>query len=252
MVTGNAQVAFVTGGSGGIGRAICATLAEAGLRVGVGYFEHRDRAHDLASALVARGFSAEPFPVDVTSEASVTATVAECADRLGGLTVLVNNAGGMSMRHALENMPMSLWEGTLALNLTGSFLCSRAALPFIRASGGGHVVNIASSSILTGGSGHSIHYAAAKAGLIGLTRGLAREWAPLGIRVNAVAPGAVLTEFHERVPPATDPASWSQVVPLGRTGTPKDVANVVAFLVTDPESFITGQVIHVSGGMVLG
>ena len=241
----------MTGGSGGIGQAICTELGLAGAAVAVGYFRNASGAEELAASLAAVT-RALPVQVDVTDEASVDHALGQTCGNLGRVNILINNAGGMSQRHAVSGMDLSLWDETLALNLTSVFLCTKAALPQLLQAGDASIVNIASSAIANGGSGGSVHYAAAKSGLIGWTRGLALELASAGVRVNAVAPAAIPTEFHQRVPPVKPIDRWTEDIPLGRTGLPTDVAEAVRFLVSPESGFITGQVLHVNGGVVLG
>ncbi len=242
---------LVTGGSGGIGSAICTILANRGARVAIGYHTGDSIAVELACLLSETGTEAMAVSIDVTDPSSVSVAFQKVIRAFGGLTSLVNAAGGMNDRHPIDGMSLALWDSAITLNLTGTFLCIREAIPHLRLCDKASIVNLTSSSVNNGGSGKSVHYVAAKAGIEGLTRGLARELAP-GIRVNAVAPGAIDTPFHDRVPPVSPLNTWPEKIPLGRVGKPQDVSEIVAFLVSEMSGFITGQVIHVSGGMVLG
>ena len=167
----------------------------------------------------------------------------------GRIDVLVNNAGGSPCRSPLTDLTRDAWDTTLLLNLTAPFLCCKAVLGHLDR--GAAIINMSSSSAFTGGSGGSVHYAAAKAGLIAFTKGLASEVAQRGIRVNAVAPGGIDTPFHSKVAPATPIEEWPQSIPLSRLGTPRDVADLVVFLATPSSSFITGQTFHVNGGLLM-
>ena len=244
-------VALVTGGSGDIGASISQRLARAGAAVVVAYHKNRDAAEALIASLKQRDLDALCVHIDVTNEESVADALDKIVRRLGRLDHLVNNAGGMRARMPVEQMDTALWEHAITLNLTGTFFCVRSAIPLLKLQNHSTIVNVGSSAASTGGSGGSVHYAAAKAGLIGLTRGLAVELGPMGIRVNAVAPGAVVTQFHERVAPASPISEWANHLPLRRTGSPDEIANVVRFLVGPESSYMTGQVLQASGGMVL-
>jgi 3-oxoacyl-[acyl-carrier protein] reductase len=239
----------VTGGSAGIGAATARALAWAGVRVVVGFHTNRDAAEALIDEI--GGERAVAVRVDVTNPGDVVALVKATIDSFGRLDVLVNNAGALIRRSPLAELPIEDWNSTLATNLTGTFLCCREAIPHLRQQPGATIVNMSSSSAFTGGSGGSIHYGAAKAGVIALTKGLARELAPWGIRVNAIAPAAVATAFHDKVSPVIPIADWPSLIPLGRVATPDDVANAVVYLASDQSSFTTGQTYHVNGGLLM-
>jgi 3-oxoacyl-[acyl-carrier protein] reductase len=235
------RVALVTGGSGGIGAAICAALADAGCTVLVGY-----RSDEAAATAVAAACSgkAEPAHLDVTDEDSIAAAVARAGD-LGTLTVLVNNAGITSddllLRLSTEDI-----DRTLDVDLRGALLTCRAALrPMLRARGG-RIVNVSSVVGLRGNAGQTA-YAAAKAGLVGLTKSLAREVARKGVTVNAVAPGFVETAMTADLPEAAR-AALVDTTPVARPVTAEEVAAAVAFLASPAASGITGAVLPVDGG----
>jgi 3-oxoacyl-[acyl-carrier protein] reductase len=183
---------------------------------------------------------------DFTRGDEVARTVNAAAGALGGLDILVNNAGSLLQRVALADLADAQWEAVIALNLSSVFYACRAALPHLR--DGARVVNVASIAAHTGGGPHSFPYAAAKGGVISLTRGLARELAPRGVRVNAISPGTVLTPFHERFSTPERLEGIRQGIPLGRLGVPEECAGAVLFLCSALSAYITGEVVEINGG----
>lgn len=239
------RVAVITGGGGGIGRADALKLGAAGAMVVLGDLD-LDRAEAVAAAVQAAGGEALAAPLDVTDEASVAALFERAAAVRGTVDILVNNAGIYNLRPLLA-MTLADWSAMLAIHLTGMFLCSRAALRYMTAQGRGAIVNMSSGLGARGVAGGA-HYAAAKAGIVGLTRSLALEFGPQGVRVNAVAPGVVDTEMPRGVMSAAQIQAAADAAPLGRIATPEDVAEVVFWLASDASRHVTGQTIHVNGG----
>ena len=243
----SAKVALVTGSSRGIGRAIALRLAADGFQVVVNYRSGAEAAAEVVGAIEAEAGEAIAIQADVTEGAAVEALVAQTLERFGRVDVLVNNAGvtrdGLLMRMKDED-----WDMVIATNLRSVFLASRAVLRVMMRQRAGRIINITSISGLSGNAGQC-NYAAAKAGIVGFTRSLAKEAGSRGITVNAVAPGYVPTDLTSDLPQALlDEAV--KVTPLGRLGSPKDVAGAVSFLASDDAAFITGQVLRVDGGMV--
>lgn len=240
--------ALVTGASRGIGRAIAAALAREGWAVCVNYLERRDAAETLVSDLRSQGRAAMAFQADVADRAAVESMVRAASEILGPVELLVNNAG-ISHQGLFQDVDDALWDRLLAVNLTGPRNAVRAVLPHMLAEKRGCIVNISSIWGLRGGSCEAA-YACTKAAVIGLTRSLALELAPSGIRVNCVAPGCTETDMVRALGEETR-AMLAEETPLGRLGRPEDVAEAVAFLASEKAGFITGQVLTADGGFIV-
>jgi len=242
------QVALVTGASRGIGRAIATTLAEQGANVVIGCVRNVASADDAVSQIRAKGGTAQVLPFDVTDAARVRAAVSEIVDQHGRLDILVNNAG-LSVDVLLARLKEADWATVLATNLTGVFHCTKAVLrPMLRARYG-RVVNVTSIVAEMGNAGQAA-YGAAKAGVGGMTRSLAREISGRGVTVNGVAPGFIETEMTADLPEAVR-EEYLRLIPVGRMGTPGEVAALVAFLCSPAAGYITGQTIGINGGLYM-
>lgn len=240
------KVALVTGGSRGIGRAAGLSLARDGWAVAVGYRSGKKDANEALALVEAGGGTGMAVRIDVTDESSVADAFREISDTLANVSGLVNNAG-MTHDGLTVKYPTATFEQTLATNVMGTFLCTRAALRAMLRARWGRIVNVSSAVSLRGNPGQAA-YTASKSGVNGMTRSIAREVGPRGITVNAVCPGLVDTEMISDLP-EDQRAVMVEATPLGRMATPDEVANVIRFLMSDDASYVNGAVIPIDGGL---
>lgn len=242
------RTVLITGASRGIGAACARAFARAGYRVAIHYHHSEEKATALCGELTAMGCDAFTVQADVAESAAVDAMVERVCDRFGSIDVLVNNAG-VALVKLLTDTTDDEWRRVTDTNLSGMFYACRAVLPAMIRAHSGCIINIASMWGEVGASCEAV-YSASKAGVIGLTKALAKEVGLSGIRVNAVSPGVIMTDmmadFGE-----DDLAALREEIPLNRLGTPEDVASAVIFLASDEARYITGQVLSVNGGMVI-
>ena len=241
------RVALVTGASRGIGRATALRLASLGASVGVNYNKSAAAAAEVVEQARAGGADAEPLLGDVGTAAGAEAAVKGCLDRWGRLDILVNNAG-ITRDTLLMRLSENDWDAVLDTNLKGAYLCSKLASRHMLRNRWGRIINLSSVVGLTGNAGQA-NYAAAKAGLLGLTKSLARELGSKNITVNAVAPGYIETDITSGLSEEIRKAVLAQI-PAARYGAPEDVAEAIAFLASERASYINGQTLNVDGGMV--
>lgn len=241
------QVALVTGASRGIGAVIASRLARAGIRVGVNYNTSAEAAENVVAGIIASGGEAFLVVGDVSLEESAAAAVKMAFERWGRLDILVNNAG-IHRDRLLLRMATEDWDQVMNVDLKGAFLCTKFVMPYLLKRRRGRIVNISSVVGLSGNPGQA-NYAAAKAGLIGFTKSVAREVASRNITVNALAPGFITTDMVKDLSEETQSQILSRI-PMARFGTAEDVAEAVAFLCSDGAGYITGQVLTIDGGLI--
>jgi 3-oxoacyl-[acyl-carrier protein] reductase len=245
------EVAWVTGSSTGIGRAAAVALAEQGCRVVVHYNQSEDEAREVVEEITSSGGEAMLVGGDVSDAGEVESMVGEIEGRYGRLDILVNNAGSLIERRSFSEMTEDLWDRVVDVNLKSVFLCSHAVLPMMKRRGKGKIINMTSVAARNGGSPGSAAYASAKGGVSTLTRAMAKELVSEGILVNAVAPGVITTPFHDRFTPPDVRETLAGGIPIGREGTPEEVAGAVVFLASDAADYLVGEIIEVNGGQLM-
>ena len=241
--------AVVTGSSRGIGRGCAVTLAKYGADIVVNYVESREKAENVVTEIEDLGRRSFAVKADISKEKEVKSMIKKTINKFGRIDILVNNAG---IHQHLKTWELSLkdWERVININLTGVFLCSKETVIYMKNQRSGSIVNISSCVAFTG-TDHEIHYASTKAGILGFTKSLALEAAAYNVRVNAVAPGFIATDMV--LPLITDEErnKLESDIPLGRLGEPEDIGEAVAFLASDLARYITGETIHVNGGLIM-
>lgn len=244
------KVALISGAAVGIGRACALALGQAGAFIGLNYHSSKDAAESLYAELTALNIKAMLLPADLTDEAEANAVVDKLVAETGRLDILVNNSGGLVKRAKIEETTLANWHKSLDINLTSAFLVTKRAIPHLRATGSGRIVNLLSLSVQTGGANGAGAYAAPKGGLMVFTHTLAKELAP-EIRTNSVMPGTVETQHHEIHSTPEMLENYRKQTPLGRNTMAEEVASSVLFLVSDMSSHINGALIDISGGRFL-
>jgi 3-oxoacyl-[acyl-carrier protein] reductase len=247
------KIALVTGGARDIGRAISVELARCGADVVVDYQHSEEQARETVAAIEALGRRAIAVRADVTNPDDIRALVERTLEFGGGrIDILVNNAGGLVRRAGLEDLTVELLEDVLRLNFTSTVLMCQAVIPRMAEQGGGRVINVSSIAGHNGGAATTPHYGPAKAAVSNLARTLTKEFAGRNVQINSVAPGVIDNAFHEV---HTSPEAFQALVkgiPMGRAGRNEEVAGVVAFLACPASSYMTGEVVHVNGGLYFG
>lgn len=242
------KTAVVTGGSRGIGRAICIELAKQGANLVVNFSGSEAKAKAVVEEIEALGPKAIAVQADVADSASVDGLMKQALEAFGSIDILVNNAG-ITRDNLLMRMKEQEWDDVIDTNLKGVFLCTKAVTRQMMKQRAGRIINISSIVGVAGNPGQA-NYVAAKAGVIGLTKTTAQELASRNILVNAIAPGFITTEMTDALPEALKESMLKQI-PLAKLGQPEDIAKAVAFFASDSASYITGQTLHIDGGMVM-
>lgn len=245
------KVALVTGASSGIGAATAELFAELGANVAIGFYGNESGAAGVRDRIATNGGRALPLKADVRDTGEVRSLVARAVEAFGPIDVLVNNAGSLVKRALIGELTEALWDEVFDLNLKSAAFCTQAVAASMIARRTGTIINVGSIAGRNGGGPGAGAYAAAKAALMSLTKSHAKELAPYGICVNAVAPGVIATPFHETFSTSEMMRNFVAAIPLGRAGTPKECATVIAFLASDAASYLTGETIEINGGMLM-
>jgi 3-oxoacyl-[acyl-carrier protein] reductase len=244
----NGKTAIVTGASRGIGAEIAKYLAKEGARIAVNYSGSQSKAEEVVNEITANGGEAFAIQASVSEVESVSAMISETMNRFGSIDILVNNAG-ITRDNLLMRMKENEWDDVINTNLKGVFLCTKAVTRQMMKQRSGRIINISSVVGVSGNAGQA-NYVAAKAGVIGLTKTTAKELASRNINVNAIAPGFITTEMTDELSEEVKNQMLTQI-PLAKLGSPEDVAKAVVFLASEDSNYITGQTLHVNGGMVM-
>ncbi|MCW5211773.1 3-oxoacyl-ACP reductase FabG [Desulfobulbus sp. TB] len=243
------KIVLVTGGSRGIGRTICLKLAAQGATVGINYVSNSAAAQEVLAEIIAQGGKGFISGFDVADSKAVQKSIKDITAEHDGIDILVNNAG-ITRDGLMARMKDDDWDAVLNTNLKGAFTCSKAAMRAMMKKRWGRIINISSVIGFLGNAGQ-VNYASAKAGLVGLTKSMARELASRQVTVNCVAPGYIMTDMTNDLSEDIQEGIKGQI-PLGTLGTPEDVAGAVAYLASEESKYITGQTLHVNGGMYMG
>lgn len=244
------KVVVVTGGSTGIGAEIAKGFGEAGAKVVITYFHNPDKAKNVVADIEAAGGKAIAIKANAVSGSDVKAAIAKTAEEFGGVDILINNAGGMVKRAPFEDLTEEIWDEAYNLNVKSIYLAVKEALPYMKKNGGS-IINTASVAGRNGGGPGSIHYASAKGAVITLTKGLAKELLPYGIRVNGINPGLIATPFHDKYSPETIRSGFVKGIPMGREANPDECVGAVLFLASEQASYICGEIIEINGGQLM-
>jgi 3-oxoacyl-[acyl-carrier protein] reductase len=246
------QVVLVTGASSGIGSAAAVGFAEAGARVALHYNQNKEGVEHTRDAVTTAGGQASVHQADLVRSESADALVDEVLERYGRIDVLVNNAGDLVKREAVVDVSDEEFHRIIDVNLTSVFAMSRRVVPVFHSQGGGAIVNVTSIAGRHGGGGGSVVYATSKGAVSTFTRGLAKELAPDGIRVNAISPGVIKTPFHDRHTGEEQMRTMLATIPMGRAGTPHECVGTILYLASPAmSSYVTGQIIEVNGGQLM-
>ncbi|HZS06978.1 MAG TPA: glucose 1-dehydrogenase [Blastocatellia bacterium] len=247
----NERVALVTGASSGIGRAAAIALAGLGASVAINYLRNAEGAEECRRAIEEKGGRATVVQADVSTGEGVRHLVETVRSELGPIDILVNNAGDLIERRSLRDYPEDLWDRVMNLNAKSALLCAQGVMPGMIERKRGVIINMGSIAGNNGGGPGAGVYAASKAAVRCLTKAMAKELAPYNIRVNCVAPGVIATPYHERFTSPEMMEGFVNSIPLKRSGTPEEIASVIAFLASDAASYVHGETIEINGGQLM-
>ena len=245
------KVVLVTGASSGIGRATAELFGSCGASVAITYNNNSAGADAAVAAIEASGGKAIAIKADVTDHAAIGKMISDVESGLGPVDILVNNAGSLIERLKTLEMTEQRWNEVMNLNATSSFFAAQAVIPKMLEKGSGVIINVTSIAGRNGGAPGSIHYSSAKAAMLTMTKGLAKEFAQQGIRINAVSPGVIDTPYHETFTTSETMDNLRKAIPMGREGKSSEVASVIAFLASDAASYLCGETIEINGGLLM-
>jgi len=245
------KVVLVTGASSGIGRATAELFGRCGASVAITYLNNKSGADDAVAAISSAGSNAIAIKANFANNSEVEQTIREVEASLGTVDILVNNAGSLVERLKTLEMTEERWNEVFNLNATSAFFSAKAVIPKMLEKGSGVIVNVTSIAGRNGGALGSIHYSSAKAAILTMTKGLAKEFATQGIRVNGVSPGVIDTPYHETFTTPEVMQNLRKAIPMGREGRPHEVASVIAFLASEAASYLCGETIEVNGGLLM-
>lgn len=245
------KVVLVTGASSGIGRATAELFGQCGAAVAIAYHKNEAGAKAAQGKIVSSGGRSIIIQSDVTKTSDVRAVVNQAVEEFGPIDILVNNAGSLVERLRTLELTEERWDEVMNLNLKSAFFCSQAVAASMMERKTGVIINVTSIAGRNGGAPGSIHYSAAKGGMITMTKGLAKELAAFGVRINAVSPGVIDTPFHETFSTPEAMKNFANMIPMGRVGKSEEVAQVIAFLASDAASYLCGETIEINGGMLM-
>ena len=247
------KVVLVTGASSGIGRATAELFGQCGASVATTYLNNKAGAEEAVSAISAGGNGARAIAIkaNVTTNSEIERMIAEVENSFGPIDILINNAGSLVERLRTLEMTEARWNEVMNLNATSAFFAAKAVIPKMLQKGSGVIVNVTSIAARNGGALGSVHYSSAKAAILTMTKGLAKEFANQGIRINAVSPGVIDTPYHENFTAPEVMENLRKAIPMGREGRPAEVAGVIAFLASDAASYLCGETIEVNGGLLM-
>ncbi len=245
------KAVLVTGASSGIGKTTALEFAKSGADVVVHYNTNKKGAEEVVEEIRKVGQKAIAIGGDLSLEINVDYLISETVKEFGTIDILINNAGTLVERRSIEEMDEVLWDKVINVNLKSAYLCSRAVIPIMKKSGFGRIINVTSIAARNGGGFGAGHYSAAKAGVLTLTKSLAKELAGTGILVNAVAPGVITTPYHDQYSTKEARKKFAESTPLKREGTSEEVAYGILFLASDQASFIIGETMEINGGLLM-